>query len=128
MLNNEKEAMFLLLHLKSLRLILKDCRYIIKIGNFVFVKKKVFCLYCFRFAVFAHIIKWRKMAQNESNLAMQRAKSLNAARYVCKHNTLRLKFNHVIFTETPCQKVCKNTVKWPILLCSLCKTALLDKW
>ena len=116
MLNNEKEAMFLLLHLKSLRLILKDCRYIIKIGNFVFVKKKVFCLYCFRFAVFAHIIKWRKMAQNESNLAMQRAKSLNAARYVCKHNTLRLKFNHAKFGETSRQKVCKNRQKVPILL------------
>ena len=66
-----------------------------------FVKMKGICTYCFLFAVFAHNGKWRKMTQNTLNLAMQRAKFLNAARCVRQLGTLRLKFYHVIFTETP---------------------------
>ena len=70
----------------------------------------------FLFAVFAHSEKWRKRACKTLNLPTQHVIFPNMARYDCKHNTLRLKFTHVIFTETPRQKVCKNVQKVPVLL------------
>ena len=76
-----------------------------------------FCYFCTR----------RKWRQNTPNLATWRIVLENVARYVCKHNTLRLKFNHVIFTEKPRQKVCKNRRKVLVLQGVLCKTALLNE-
>ena len=62
----------------------------------------------FLFTVFAHSVKWHKRARKTPNLPAQHVVFPNAARYVCNHNTPSLKFNHVMFAETPRQKVCKN--------------------
>ena len=70
----------------------------------------------FLFTVFAHSVKWHKRARKTPNLPAQHVVFPNAARYVCNHNTPSLKFNHVMFAESPRQKVCKNERKVPVLL------------
>ena len=82
-----------------------DCQSVTQIMHFPF------------FLLFLHTSeKGRKTRQNASNLPTWHVMIRNATRYVCKHNTLRLKFTLSFFEDFSSQKVCKNVQKVPVLL------------